>query len=126
MMKYKVTINGKIFEVEVEKAVESKDWARSTSKPVMQATINPVKKDNNTSYSAATSNEETVKSPMPGTITSINVTEGQKVEKGEVLFILEAMKMENEIMASRDAVVSKIVVSSGKPVKMGDVLALLK
>ncbi len=126
MMKYKVTINGKIFEVEVEKAVESKDWARSTSKPVMQATINPVKKDNNTSYSAATSSEETVKSPMPGTITSINVTEGQKVEKGEVLFILEAMKMENEIMASRDAVVSKIVVSSGKPVKMGDVLALLK
>lgn len=129
-MKYKVTINGKIFEVEVEKVVESKEWSRNTSKQVMQASINPIKKYQDSSSSQATtkatSGEETLKSPMPGTITSIKVTEGQKVEKGQVLCILEAMKMENEIMAPRDAVISKIVVSSGTPVKTGDMLILLK
>ncbi len=126
-MKYKVTINGKIFEVEVEKAVESKDWARSASKQVMQASINPVKKykDASSSSSEATSAEETIMSPMPGTITSIKVTEGQKVEKGQVLCILEAMKMENEIMAPRDAVISKIMVTIGTSVKAGDRLFLL-
>lgn len=132
-MKYKVTINDKIFEVEVEKTVESKEWARSTSKPVMQTSINPVKKykdssssPSSSSSSEATSAEETIMSPMPGTITSIKVTEGQKVEKGQVLCILEAMKMENEIMAPRDAVISKIMVTIGTSVKAGDRLILLK
>lgn len=126
MMKYNVTVNGKKFEVEVEKVVESKDRTRNASKHVIQASVEPAKKYKDTSYSVATSDEDTVNSPMPGTITSIRVTEGQQVEKGQVLFILEAMKMENEIMAPRDAVVSKIVVSSGKPVKTGDPLILLK
>lgn len=125
-MKYNVTVNGKKFEVEVEKVVESKDRARSTSKYVTEVPVEPAKKYTDTSYSEATSDEETVNSPMPGTITSIKVTEGQTVEKGQVLFILEAMKMENEIMSPCDAVVSKIVVSSGKPVKTGDALILLK
>lgn len=125
-MKYNVTINGKKFEVEVEKVTESKDRAKSTSKYVTEASVEPAKKYKNTSYSVATSDEEAVNSPMPGTITSIRVTEGQTVEKGQVLFILEAMKMENEIMAPRNAVVSKIVVSSGKPVKTGDPLISLK
>lgn len=121
-MKYNVTVNGKKFEVEVEKVTESKDRAKSPTKYAAVAPVEPAK----TSYSAASSDEETVNSPMPGTITSIKVTEGQKVQKGQVLFILEAMKMENEIMAPRDAVVSKIVVTSGKPVKTGDALILLK
>lgn len=126
MMKYNVTVNGKKFEVEVEKAAESKDRAESTSKHVMEASVDPAKKYRDASSSEATSAEETIQSPMPGTILSIRVTEGQKVEKGQVLCILEAMKMENEIMAPRDAVVSKIVVSSGTPVKTGDMLILLK
>ena len=121
-----ITINSKKIEVEVEKAVESKDRAKSSKKHLMEASINPTKKYWGASSSQATSAEETIQSPMPGTITSIEVTEGENVEKGQVLCILEAMKMENEIVAPRDAVVSKIVVSKGTPVKMGDMLILLK
>lgn len=141
MMKFNVTIDGKEFEVEVgnitinrkkievevERATaESKDRAGSTSKHVMEASVNPAKKYWNAPSSKATNAEETIQSPMPGTITSIEVIEGENVEKDQVLCILEAMKMENEIIAPRDAVVSKIVVSRGTPVKMGDMLILLK
>ena len=126
MMKYNVTVNGKKFEVEVEKVIESKDGARSPSKHIAEATVNPPKKYWEAPSSEASNEEEKVLSPMPGTITNLSITEGEKVEKGQVLCILEAMKMENEIMAPRDAVISKIVVSSGKPVKTGDVLIIIK
>ena len=118
-------INGKQFEVEVDKAAKSKDRGKSTSEHVTEASVKPAKKYWNASSSEVTSAEETIQSPMPGTITSIEVTEGEDVEKGQVLCILEAMKMENEIVAPRDAVVSKIVVTKGTPVKMGDMLILL-
>jgi biotin carboxyl carrier protein len=81
---------------------------------------------NNGKNSESTSAEETIKAPMPGTIMSIKVVEGQNVKKGEILFILEAMKMENEIMAPRDAVVVKLMVSSGTAVKVGDGIISLK
>lgn len=126
MMKYNVTVNGKKFEVEVEKVIESRDGTKSPSKHVAEASVNPPKKYWEAPSSEVNSDEEKVLSPMPGTITSISITEGEKVEKGQVLCILEAMKMENEIMAPRDAVVSKILVASGKPVKTGDALILLK
>ncbi|HBW37202.1 biotin/lipoyl-containing protein [Desulfosporosinus sp. BICA1-9] len=125
-MKYNVTINGKRFEVEVERITESKDLTKRASKNVMEApSVNP-EKFRNTSSSQGTSAGETIKAPMPGTILSIKVNEGQTVKKGEVLFILEAMKMENEIMAPRDAVVAKLMVSNHTQVKMGDSLILLK
>ena len=126
MMKYNVTINGKKFEVEVEKVTESKDQAKSTGKNVMEASVNAAEKYRDASSSEATGAEETIQAPMPGTIMSIKVNVGQKVKKGETLFILEAMKMENEIMSPRDAVVTKLMVSSGTPVKTGDILILLK
>jgi biotin carboxyl carrier protein len=63
---------------------------------------------------------------MPGTILKSLIKEGQNVKKGDVLFILEAMKMENEIMVDHDAIVSKILVSKGASVNTGDCLALLK
>jgi len=126
MMKYKVTVNGKEFEVEVEKVVESKNWAKSTGNPVREASVSPAKNYKNaSSTSKATSAEETLKSPMPGTITSLQVAEGQQVAKGQVLCILEAMKMENEIRAPREAVISKILVAIGTSVKAGDGLILL-
>lgn len=65
-------------------------------------------------------------SPMPGIITKLNVSEGQKVNKGEVLLVLEAMKMENEISAPRDGVVTEILVSTGASVSTGDVLMAIK
>lgn len=126
MMKYNVTINGKKFEVEVEKIAESKDQAKRTKNVMEAPSVVKAEKYRNASSSEGTSAEETIKAPMPGTIMSIKVNEGQKVRKGEVLFILEAMKMENEIMAPRDAVVEKLMVSNNTQVKMGDILILLK
>ncbi|GAB6154431.1 biotin/lipoyl-binding protein [Desulfosporosinus burensis] len=125
-MKYNVTINGKRFEVEVEKIVESKNHAKWTARNVVEASVKTSERSRDASSSEVSSAEETIKAPMPGTILSIEVNEGQIVKKGEVLFILEAMKMENEIMAPRDAVVSKLMVSKNTQVKMGDILILLK
>ena len=67
-----------------------------------------------------------VNSPMPGTIVSVNVSAGQNVKKGDVLVVLEAMKMENEIMAPRDAVVASVQVNKGDSVDSGTPLVSLQ
>ena len=69
---------------------------------------------------------EPLKAPMPGTILEIKVTEGDRVKKGDVLFILEAMKMENEITATNDGVVTQILVTKGTLVATNDVLARIQ
>jgi len=112
-MKYIVTINGKKYEVEVERA--SNGSAPKEAKPIESAPKTPV----------TTSGKLTINAPLPGKILNINVSEGQKVKKGDVLFILEAMKMENEVMAPQDGIVSKIAVSKGAQVNTGDVLAVI-
>lgn len=65
-------------------------------------------------------------SPMPGSIVKINVKEGEKVKKGQVVLVLEAMKMENELKATNDAIVSKILVEEKKPVNKGQALMKLE
>lgn len=112
-MKYIVTINGKKYEVEVEKVSSNGNGA---AKPV----------ENKVNVSSADlSGKVTVTAPLPGKILSVNVSEGQKVKKGDVLFILEAMKMENEVMAPQDGIVSKVLVSKGAQVNSGDILLSL-
>lgn len=65
---------------------------------------------------------EAVKAPMPGTILKVNVTAGQRVKSGDVLMILEAMKMENEIMAPKDGAVASVDVQAGSSVENGTLL----
>ena len=65
-------------------------------------------------------------SPMPGIISKLNVTEGQKVSKGDVLLVLEAMKMENEIKAKKDCIIKKVSVSEKKSVEKNELLLLLE
>ena len=68
---------------------------------------------------------EVVKSPMPGNVLKINVTQGQQVKEGEVLLILEAMKMENDIVSTKAGTVAQIVVSKGAVVETGAPLVVI-
>jgi biotin carboxyl carrier protein len=72
-----------------------------------------------------TENTEPINAPMPGTIVDVMVKAGDKVEKGQVLLLLEAMKMENEIMAPRDAVIAGVHVSKGASVNSGELMITL-
>lgn len=69
---------------------------------------------------------ETINAPLPGTVLDIKVSAGQNVNKGDILFVLEAMKMENEILAAHDGVISSVNVEKGAAVNSGDVLGSYK
>ena len=75
---------------------------------------------------AASAEGTPITAPMPGTILSVNVSAGQTVKKGDVLMILEAMKMENEIMCPRDGVVESVITSKGSAVESGALLCVLR
>ena len=96
MRKFNVNVNGTLYEVEVDE---------------IQA-----------GAAAAPAGAETVKAPMPGNILEVRVKDGQAVQAGDVLFILEAMKMENEIMAPAAGIVSGVAVQKGSAVATGAVL----
>ncbi|MEM3737618.1 MAG: biotin/lipoyl-containing protein [Candidatus Bathyarchaeia archaeon] len=70
--------------------------------------------------------QETVESPLPGKVLSVNVKIGDKVSAGAVLLTIEAMKMENEIFAPRDGVVKELKVSTGDFVEIGDPLVIIE
>ena len=74
---------------------------------------------------AAPANGEKIESPMPGNILSVNVANGQAVKKGDVLMILEAMKMENEIIAPCDGTVASLSVAAGATVESGSLLCVI-
>lgn len=107
MKKYRVKVNGNVYEIELEEINANE----VSSKP----------KEAKPAENTAGGDGEAVLSPMPGNILSVNVSEGAKVQKGTVLMILEAMKMENEIMAPCDGTVTGIV-AKGSAVETGTVL----
>ena len=115
-MKYKVTLNGRTYEVEVEAGKAMLLAEYEAKAPVTAAPA---------AAPVAAGAGDTVAAPMPGTILKVNVTVGQKVKAGEVLCVLEAMKMENEIMAPRDGVVASVNAAKGSSVNSGDVLLSL-
>lgn len=129
---YTVTVNGTAYEVTVESAA----GGRMASAPVARAAAPapaarpaaPVAAPAPAAAPAAApvpAGANTITSPMPGTILDVKVTAGQAVKASDVLFILEAMKMENEIFAGVDGVVSSIAVAKGAAVNSGDVLCVL-
>ncbi len=124
MRKYKITVNGQAYEVELEEVGEFAGAEAPAAAPAPAAKAEPVKAAP-AAKAAAPAGAETIKCPMPGTILSINVQQGAKVKKGQVLLILEAMKMENEIMSPRDGVVSAVLTSKGSSVNTGDGLIAL-
>ena len=130
-MKYKVTLNGKTYEVEVEagKAILLDEYealapAAPAAAPVQTA---PAAAAPGAPAPAAVSLAagETVESPMPGNILSVNVKQGDQVKEGQVLAILEAMKMENEIPAPKDGTIVQVVTSKGAVVETGSPLFVI-
>ena len=120
MKKYRVNVNGNLYEITLE-VVDGAAPAPVAAAPAPAAA--PAAPAPAAAPAAAGS--ETVNAPMPGTILSVNVNNGQSVKKGDVLFVLEAMKMENEIMAPRDGVIASVNTTKGSSVESGAVLCTL-
>ncbi len=127
MRKFQIVVNGNSYIVDVEELAAGQAPAPVAAAPVAapKAAPAPAAAPAAPKAAAAPAGAEAVKSPMPGTINAVNVTAGQAVKKGDILCILEAMKMENEIMASRDGVVASVNVTKGATVASGDVLLTL-
>ncbi len=113
MKAYRVNVNGNVYEITLE--VIDKSEIKAQSAPAAKAET----------PAAVSAGDKTVTAPMPGTILKVNVANGQAVKKGDVLMILEAMKMENEIMAPADATVASVNVNQGASVEAGTVLCTL-
>ena len=135
-MKYKVTLNNRVYEVEVEQGeamlvdeYELKAPA-ATAPAAAPAAAAPVAAAAPAAAPAAPAGGalaagEVIKSPMPGNVLKINVTPGQKVNEGDVLLILEAMKMENEVVSTKTGTVAQIVVDKGAVVETGSPLVVI-
>ena len=111
MKKYRVNVNGTVFEVEIE------EMTGAPAAPAVAAAA--------PAAPAAPAGGEKITAPMPGTILAVNVTSGSAVKKGDVLMILEAMKMENEIAAPKAGTVAQIIVSKGAVVETGTPLVVI-
>jgi len=129
-MKYEISLNGRTYEVEVELAQpmqmdEFLTYAPATAAPVQEVAAPAPVAAPQTAAPVATGSGETVSSPMPGTILKVNVTAGQAVKEGDVLCILEAMKMENEIMAPKSGTVTQVLTAKGSSVDTGAPLVVI-
>lgn len=126
MKKYIVTVNGKKYEVEVEEVGNVETSQQSTPKAAANAEAEKkAVESRETQASRPVEGKSAIKAPMPGTILDVRISKGQTIKKGDVLFILEAMKMENEIMSGEDGTVVDIAVSKGTAVNTDDVLATI-
>ena len=110
MKKYRVVVNGTPYEIELEEL--------TGAAPVKAAEASPA-------VSGGSSGEQ-VTAPMPGTILSVNIAQGDQVKRGQILMILEAMKMENEIMCPQDGIVASVHVNKGAAVESGTLLCVIQ
>ena len=144
-MKYKVTLNKRVYEVEVEEGsamlideyelaapaapaapvAAARHIADMLHAPRPAAPAAPVAAAPAAAPAAGLAAGEVVKSPMPGNILKINAVQGQAVKEGDVLVVLEAMKMENDVVAPRDGTVAQVVVAKGAVVETGSPLVVL-
>ncbi len=129
-MKYEITLNGRTYAVEVELAEpmnmqEFRSYAPAPAAPVAEAApvVAPVAAP--AAAPSVTGAGDRVDSPMPGNILQVLVSNGQAVKAGDVLVILEAMKMENEIVAHRNGTVTQVLVSKGSVVDTGAPLVVI-
>ena len=119
MKQLKITVNGKSYDVQVEEV------ANFASAPV-QASVATTTAPTPVAAPVESAEGTPVNAPMPGTVNKILVTAGQAIKKGDVLIVLEAMKMENDICADKDGIVGGIMVAAGEVVGSGKLLLTLK
>ena len=129
-MKYKVTLNNRVYEVEVEQGEamlvnEYELEAPAAAAPAAPAAAPVAAAPAAAPAAGALAAGEVVTSPMPGNILKINVAQGQHVNEGDVLIVLEAMKMENEISATKSGTVAQINVTKGAVVETGTPLVVI-
>ena len=126
MSKYRITLEGKTYEMEIELVPEETaplPAARREYKGYQNAAADPIVRVMEPSAQRTTTNATgTVTAPMPGTVLSLCKKEGDKVRTGDVVLVLEAMKMENEILSPADGTIIKVNCEEGKTVAGGDVL----
>ena len=129
MRRFKIVVNNNEYEVEVEERLEKSETGTEPKKisvpekkNVEKAVEIPKTKE---IKEVTTSGNKTITAPLPGSILELKVKVGDKVEKGTILLILEAMKMENEIRAPFEATISEIRVKQGESVNVGEVLVIL-
>ena len=131
-MKYNISLNGHTYEIEVELAeAMSMDTFRSAMPaPAVPAAAPAAHAAAPVAAAAAAPAQnvsgEAVTSPMPGTILKVNVAQGQAVKEGDLLVVLEAMKMENEIFAPKDGTVAQVATSKGATVNTDDLLVVIR
>lgn len=135
MRKFNVIVNGQSYDVAIEEITQGQapttvavPAPAPTSVPTPAPTAAPVSTPAPTPASAPTSVGEgkiTINAPMPGSIVDVKVAIGEAVKKGQTLVLLEAMKMENEIVAPEDGVVATVVVKKGDSVDTNDALVTL-
>ena len=128
-MKYEISLNGRTYEIEVELAApmlmqEFQAYAPAPAAAPVPAAA-PAAEAAPAAAPAVTGAGERVDAPMPGNILKVNVAPGQAVKEGDVLVILEAMKMENEIMAPKNGTVNQVLVSKGSTVDTGAPLVVI-
>ena len=116
MKTYKVKVNDKVYEVQVESVTESNESIAVPAAPVAQPAAAP---------QAAPAGGQEVNAPMAGTINNVKVSVGQAVKKGDVLCVLEAMKLENDIVCPCDGTVSAVLVSKGQAVTSGQKIIVI-
>lgn len=131
MKNLKITVNGVAYDVQVEEtngaAVPAAPAAAPAPAPAAAPKAAPAAPKAEAPKAAApAAGAEVISSPMPGTIVNTMVSAGQVVKKGDVLVVLEAMKMENEIMAPHDATVAAVHVNKGDSVESGTALVSLQ
>jgi biotin carboxyl carrier protein len=134
MKKFLIKVNGSQYEVEVEEIIDGASYSSeiaassvTVSAPAKQAPVLDAPQQKTTAQTASNSKTGSVKisAPMPGTILKVVANIGDSVKRGDVILVLEAMKMENEIVAPSEGVVASINVSRGASVNAGDLLASL-
>lgn len=130
-MKYKVTLNNRVYEVEVEQGEAMLVNEYELAAPAAAAPAAPAAAPVAAAAPAAApaagalAAGEVVTSPMPGNILKINVAQGQHVNEGDVLIVLEAMKMENEVSATKSGTIAQINVTKGAVVETGTPLVVI-